>query len=130
MEVTGFVVNINNKDKIAYIKTKRPDACAHCHSAESCHEKNVEMSVINNANAKIGDKVIVDINQDYTSYLLIGYIFIIPLVIFFLTIFLYGIYNLLALLCLPLCALYFIFLKVLNKKYKNTSSIVKIMTDE
>jgi positive regulator of sigma E activity len=128
MEVTGFVVNI--KDNIAFVKTKRPEACDHCASAEACQEKNVEMSVINSMDAKVGDKVVIDVNQDLKSYLLIGYIFIVPLIVLFLTIYLYSIYNLLALVCLPLCVIYFIYLKVLNSKYKNTSNIIKIIKDE
>ena len=125
MEITGFVVNV--KDNIAFIKTKKPGECAYCSSAGLCHQQNLEIQANNKVDAKIGDEVTVDVSDDTKSYLLIAYIFLIPVIIFFLGIYLYNIYSLLALFCLPLCILYFFCLKILNAKYKIGSNIISIV---
>jgi sigma-E factor negative regulatory protein RseC len=51
----------------AYVKTRRGDACEHCHAKDGCHAmgggKEMEVAVANTLDAKPGDRVMVSVED-------------------------------------------------------------------
>jgi len=62
----GQVKHVSN-DGWAMVVTERGDACSNCESAQFCHSladcSRMETQVINRANARVGDYVIISLNS-------------------------------------------------------------------
>ena len=127
MRITGRVDKI--KGEMARVKTERPEGCQSCPSNALCNAKEISQWVVNTVGAKEGDAVLVQTGDDKRSLLLVCYIFLCPLAIFFISYFLYTINAYLAFFAVPAAAAFFISLHSLNKKYKNSSEIIKIISE-
>ena len=127
MKIAGRVDKI--KGEMARVKTTRPEGCQNCPSNAMCGNKEITQWVVNQVGAKNGDPVLVLTGDDTGSLLLVSYIFLCPVAIFFLSYFLYTINIFLAFFAIPATTAFFISLKILNRKYKNSSEIIKIISE-
>ena len=124
MVVKGNVYKISGN--YAHVKTPRPKACESCSNYAICSGKDVDMKVLNNIGAKIGDNVEVEISEDQRAIYIMAYIFLVPVALIFLGYWLYTISTLCLLALIPLIAAYTICLYVINKKFKLKSEIIRI----
>lgn len=112
MKVTGSVVK--EKPPFVYVRTSRPQSCEHCANSGICNKKEVEICAYNDVGAQTGDYVTVETNDDRSATLLLAYLFLTPLAIFFLSIFLFTVDAFLALIGIPLLILYYLVLRRIN----------------
>ena len=124
MVVKGNVYKISGN--YAHVKTPRPKACESCSNYAICSGKDVDMKVLNNIGAKIGDNVEVEISEDQRAIYIMAYIFLVPVALIFIGYWLYTISTLCLLALIPLSAAYAICLYVINKKFKLKSEIIRI----
>ncbi|PWM46624.1 MAG: hypothetical protein DBX47_02255 [Clostridiales bacterium] len=117
------------KGGVAKVKTERPEGCQNCPSNAICATKEIYQWVVNNVGAKEGDAVLVKSGDDKRSLILVSYIFLCPIAIFFVSYFLYTINIFLTFFAVPAAVAFFISLSFLNKKYKNSSEIIKIISE-
>ncbi len=124
MKVTGQVVKI--KDRFAYVRSSRPESCEHCANSGICNKKDVEICAYNDIDAEKGDFVTVETNEDKTAPLILSYLFLTPIGILFLSYALYTIFPWLALIALPLTAIYYVILRKINKNHPVRARIVSL----
>jgi positive regulator of sigma E activity len=122
MRVTGQV--IKQKERFAYVRSARPESCEHCANSGICNKKEVEICAYNDIGAQIGDYVTVETNEDKTAPLILAYLFLTPLGILFLSYYLYTQLPWLALMAIPLTAVYYIVLRRINKNHPVRARIV------
>ena len=128
MIVKGNVYKLSGN--YAHVKTPRPKACESCSNYSICSGKDVDMKVLNNLGAKIGDTVEVEISEDQRAIYIMAYIFMIPVALIFIGYGLYTISTLCLLTLIPMIAAYAIGLYMLNKKFKLKSEIIRITEDD
>lgn len=122
MRVTGQIVKM--KDRFAYVRSARPESCEHCANAGICNKKTVEICAYNDIDAEMGDYVTVETNEDRSAPLILSYLFLTPIAILFLGYFFYTINPWLTLATLPMLAIYYFFLKKINKNHPVKARIV------
>lgn len=127
MIVKGNVYKISGN--YAHVKTPRPKACESCSNYALCSGKDVDMKVLNNIGAKIGDTVEIEVSEDQRAIYIMAYIFLLPVAMIFIGYGLYTIAPLCLLALIPMVAAYALGLHLLNKKFKLKSEIIRI-TDE
>lgn len=128
MKVCGEVVKIKNE--LAYVRTGRPSSCEGCANAGLCNKESVEIIAINDLGATVGDAVEVECDESRTAIHVIAYIFLVPVVILFLGVFLFSLFPWLAFVCLPLLCIYFVILRKLNASWRPVNKIVAIKDNE
>jgi len=122
MRVTGKA--IRRKDNFLYVRASRPESCEHCANSAICNKKDVEICAHNDIGAEVGDWVVVETNEDRYAPGLFAYLFLTPLVILFLSYFLYTVSPWLALTALPLLTAYYIILRKINANHPVRARIV------
>lgn len=126
MTVCGKVIKV--KKTTVVIKTHRPASCEGCANAGICNKKELEIEAANTLSAKEGDIVKIIMPEDRKALMLLGYIFLVPVIILLLAAWLYTVNPLFALLALPLFVAYFVGLNKLNKTHKTANYVAEIVT--
>ncbi len=127
MTVTGKIYKI--KDGITYVRTKRPEGCAHCENASVCGTHMTEIRAVNTVSANVGDTVRVTVEESNKTYLLLVYVFLLPVIIFFASYLLYKASPFLLVISFAATAAYFFGLKYLDKKV-SASAVIAVITNE
>ena len=127
MIVCGEVIALNGET--ARIKTSRPVSCEGCANAGICGTRDMEISAMNFENAKIGERVSVEYHKSAMALILLAYVFLFPIFILFISVFAASIYPWFFLIAIPLIVVYYLGLKILNKKFKPSSVIVVILPE-
>ena len=122
MRITGQVVR--QTESFAYVRSSRPESCKHCTNSAICNKKDVEICAYNDIGAESGDWVTVETNEDKTAPLVLSYLFLTPIAILFFSYFLYTLFPWLALCAIPMTAVYYAFLKKLNRNHTVRARIV------
>lgn len=128
MIVCGKVIGLNGET--ARIQTQRPASCEGCANAGMCGTRNMEISAMNFENAKVGDRVSVEYKKSAMALIMLAYVFLIPVVILFLSIWAATVYPWFILIALPLAAVYYWGLKMFNKSFRPSSVIIEILPPE
>lgn len=124
MTVCGEVKKIKNR--MAYVSTPRPVSCEGCANSGACKKTEIEICAINEIGAEIGDMVEVQTDEKGLALWIMAFIFLVPVVLMFLGVWLCLISPWLLLLIVVGIIAYLIFLRVINKKYTPTNRIVAI----
>lgn len=128
MIVCGTV--IRTEGEIARIKTSRPASCEGCANAGICKTRDMEISAVNYEKAKPGDRVSVEYHKSVMALIMLAYVFICPVIILFVSIWAASIYPWYFLVAVPLAALYYFGLKILNKNFRPSSVVIEILTEK
>jgi len=129
MIINGTVVK--SADKIAYVKIQRQKECEDCVNKHDCMKNDFEMRALNTIGAKSGDIVELEKTDDNKSIFLIGYIFMVPIIILFTAIFISYINIILAVIIgVSAVIAWLVILLKLNKTYKTKTSIISIIDSE
>ena len=76
MIVKGKVYKLSGN--YAHVETPRPKACESCSNYSLCSGKDVDMKVLNNIGANIGDIVEIEVSEDQRAIYIMAYLFLIP----------------------------------------------------
>ncbi len=128
MIVKGKVYKLSGN--YAHVETPRPKACESCSNYSLCSGKDVDMKVLNNIGANIGDIVEIEVSEDQRAIYIMAYLFLIPVAMIFIGYGLYTVSKLLLLALIPMIVAYAIGLHILNKKFKLKSEIIRITDDD
>ena len=128
--MTGEAVVINVCGSKATVRISKSSACGHnCASCNACSNPGYDISVINNIAADIGDKVLIESKTSrvlFASFIL--YILPVFLLVAGAVISEENHAGLLSILVFPLLAfVWFLIIKLTNKKLKIKNEIVKIL---
>ena len=122
MRITGLA--IKQKDRFLYVRSNRPESCEHCSNSGICNKKSVEICAYNDIGAEPGDWVVVETNEDKYAPRLFAYLFLTPIVIFFLACYLYTFFPWLALLAIPMLVAYYVVLRKINASHPVRARVV------
>lgn len=126
MTVCGIVTKV--KKTTVIVKTQRPASCEGCANAGICNKQDLEIEAANTLSADKGDLVEIELPEDRKALFLLGYIFLIPTMLFVLAAWLYTLTPAAALAAVPGLIAYGAGLKFLNKTHKTTNYTVQILT--
>lgn len=124
MIVCGEVTKIKNG--MAYVSTPRPVSCEGCAASGACKKTEIEICAVNDIGADVGDKVDVESDEKGIALWLMAFIFLIPVILLFVGVWLCSVSPWLLLIILAAIIGYLIFLVVLNKKWIPSNRIIAI----
>ena len=122
MRVDGEIVRI--KDKIAFVRAQRSEACTHCANSGLCNKTEVNVCAHNDIGASVGDYVTVETNEDRAAIGIFAYLFLTPLAILFLSYCLFTVTPWLALAAIPKLIAYWVILRKINKSHPVRARII------
>ena len=124
MQMIGKIIKL--KGASAIVTTERPASCKTCSNASICGKRKLKIIASNKIHAKVGDTVTVDVKNDSKALAVIAYVFLVPVIIFFVGCGLYMVNPYATIICLPLLVAYFYILKSINSRFKTNSEIIGV----